>query len=155
MTRLRYSKPGFLFLVIASGFGFLIFLTVFLEFYAWRHFGTWDNISLTCSNGSIGVVKSDVYPPLTFGGYLRFRRVSKWDWRFALWPRYKRGTNTLSRYRTFLFLPFWIPMMLSALISLSFYRRVKRRSQRGFCIKCDYNLTGNTSGVCPECGERI
>lgn len=25
----------------------------------------------------------------------------------------------------------------------------------GFCVKCSYNLTGNTSGVCPECGEPI
>lgn len=24
-----------------------------------------------------------------------------------------------------------------------------------FCGKCHYNLTGNTSGVCPECGEEI
>lgn len=23
------------------------------------------------------------------------------------------------------------------------------------CHKCDYNLTGNTTGVCPECGTRI
>ena len=23
------------------------------------------------------------------------------------------------------------------------------------CRKCGYNLTGNVSGVCPECGERI
>jgi predicted Zn-ribbon and HTH transcriptional regulator len=23
------------------------------------------------------------------------------------------------------------------------------------CHKCGYNLTGNTSGVCPECGSRI
>ena len=23
------------------------------------------------------------------------------------------------------------------------------------CGKCGYSLTGNTSGVCPECGERI
>ena len=24
----------------------------------------------------------------------------------------------------------------------------------GHCARCDYNLMGNTSGVCPECGER-
>ena len=23
------------------------------------------------------------------------------------------------------------------------------------CRRCGYDLTGNTSGVCPECGERI
>ena len=25
----------------------------------------------------------------------------------------------------------------------------------GQCVKCGYNLTGNISGVCPECGEKI
>ena len=25
----------------------------------------------------------------------------------------------------------------------------------GYCIRCGYNLTGNTSGICPECGEAI
>jgi hypothetical protein len=27
--------------------------------------------------------------------------------------------------------------------------------QRGFCQKCGYNLTGNVSGQCPECGTAI
>lgn len=27
--------------------------------------------------------------------------------------------------------------------------------QRGYCKTCSYNLTGNTSGVCPECGTPI
>ena len=34
------------------------------------------------------------------------------------------------------------------------YRRYRRR-KKGLCLKCGYNLTGNVSGVCPECGERI
>jgi hypothetical protein len=25
----------------------------------------------------------------------------------------------------------------------------------GICAKCGYNLTGNVSGICPECGSRI
>ena len=31
-------------------------------------------------------------------------------------------------------------------------RKVSRRRQEGRCVKCDYDLTGNTTGVCPECG---
>lgn len=30
-----------------------------------------------------------------------------------------------------------------------------RRSKRGQCLNCGYDLTGNTSGVCPECGKMI
>lgn len=28
-----------------------------------------------------------------------------------------------------------------------------RRRRRGLCLKCGYNLEGDLSGVCPECGE--
>ncbi len=31
----------------------------------------------------------------------------------------------------------------------------QRRVQHGRCKKCRYNLTGNVSGVCPECGTKI
>ena len=36
-------------------------------------------------------------------------------------------------------------------------RIVKRvlRHRRDVCHRCGYNLTGNTSGVCPECGKPI
>ena len=27
-----------------------------------------------------------------------------------------------------------------------------RRRRKGLCVKCAYDLTGNVSGVCPECG---
>lgn len=33
-------------------------------------------------------------------------------------------------------------------------RRYLRR-RGGYCATCGYDLTGNTSGVCPECGESI
>ena len=31
----------------------------------------------------------------------------------------------------------------------------ERRLERGLCLRCGYNLAGNTSGVCPECGALI
>ena len=30
--------------------------------------------------------------------------------------------------------------------------RRRHRRRRGLCLKCSYDLTGNASGVCPECG---
>ena len=38
-----------------------------------------------------------------------------------------------------------------AVTFLLWFRR-RRRPLPGQCAKCSYNLTGNTSGVCPECG---
>jgi hypothetical protein len=29
------------------------------------------------------------------------------------------------------------------------------RQERGLCTRCGYDLTGNVSGVCPECGTAI
>jgi predicted RNA-binding Zn-ribbon protein involved in translation (DUF1610 family) len=34
------------------------------------------------------------------------------------------------------------------------HRRRIIRDQKGLCRSCGYNLTGNMSGVCPECGTR-
>jgi len=43
-----------------------------------------------------------------------------------------------------------------------FMWRVKRRAARvefrrknGICVDCGYDLRGNTTGVCPECGEPV
>jgi len=34
-------------------------------------------------------------------------------------------------------------------------RRFVRRGRPGHCRECSYNLAGNTSGVCPECGKAV
>lgn len=33
--------------------------------------------------------------------------------------------------------------------------RAEHRQNNGHCTSCNYNLTGNVSGVCPECGTKI
>ena len=33
--------------------------------------------------------------------------------------------------------------------------RRRRRRKRGLCLTCGYNLTGNTSGMCPECTAKV
>jgi hypothetical protein len=34
-------------------------------------------------------------------------------------------------------------------------RRIHDRQAKGLCCNCGYNLTGNVSGRCPECGVEI
>lgn len=56
--------------------------------------------------------------------------------------------------------PIWIMFVTVAIVpSITFVRFAlrRRRSRRlgPTCKKCGYNLTGNTSGVCPECGQPI
>ena len=52
---------------------------------------------------------------------------------------------------------FFRPWLLAAVVGfptallISFDRR--RRIPPGHCQTCGYNLTGNLSGICPECGE--
>jgi hypothetical protein len=50
--------------------------------------------------------------------------------------------------------PHWILAMLFAFVPFVRYmaRRRGRSPLRGHCGRCGYNLTGNVSGTCPECG---
>lgn len=61
------------------------------------------------------------------------------DWLHASWP--------LARW----WIPLWTPFLAVALPTAWFCHR-DRRPPRGYCAGCSYNLTGNVSGTCPECG---
>lgn len=53
-----------------------------------------------------------------------------------------------------LYLPLWVLSLMFALFVGYLHRNGLRRSV-GHCRSCDYNLTGNTSGICPECGTPV
>ena len=49
-------------------------------------------------------------------------------------------------------LPLWIPIVLCLVVAALAHRRA-RKPAPGACRKCGYDLTGNVTGVCPECGN--
>lgn len=51
-------------------------------------------------------------------------------------------------------LPFWMPTLLTMWLTLRAWRSA-RRPPPGFCAQCGYNLTGNTTGRCSECGTAV
>lgn len=49
-------------------------------------------------------------------------------------------------------LPIWILLLISAIPTVYLFYGDSRHPP-GHCRKCGYDLTGNVSGVCPECGR--
>ncbi len=64
--------------------------------------------------------------------------------RVLLWEPWSRGAQIVV-------IPFWIPLLLAGLPTTLLWWRDRRRVQPGHC-PCGYDLTGNVSGICPECG---
>ncbi len=50
--------------------------------------------------------------------------------------------------------PVWIPLLLGGLPTLWLWWR-ERLGPGGLCQRCGYDLTGNVSGTCPECGAAV
>jgi hypothetical protein len=49
----------------------------------------------------------------------------------------------------------WLFFLLFAVPTALFWWRDHRRTQPGHCQRCSYDLTGSTSGTCPECGSPV
>ena len=54
----------------------------------------------------------------------------------------------------FVAVPLWIPL-LAGLIPWLFRLWHRARRKPGHCRFCDYDLMGNVSGTCPECGRGV
>ena len=77
----------------------------------------------------------------------------------AFFPCKRTGVQQTSGFwMQEIFVATWLPFVLAALLTLSawrreIYNRLSTRIPPGHCQACGYNLTGNVSGRCPECGE--
>ena len=65
-----------------------------------------------------------------------------------------RLLRSLHEEGTVLVIPLWALVLVLAIPTLWLWCR-DRRPPPGFCQTCAYDLTGNESGVCPECGEAV
>ncbi len=107
---------------------------------------------------SSGVVAFLVYTndPGDYVGWSGYRNR---DVELGWWPSYDDSTSPAAgphlRQRTRrLILPLWIPLLLTVVPTVILWRR-DRRHTPGHCRKCAYDLTGNVTGVCSECGEKM
>lgn len=86
----------------------------------------------------------------SFRGWRTFETQNGW-----LSPWHGRSM----RARANIFIPFWAVIVVVGIswfilrrLEKRMHRLAKHRAQAGSCIGCGYLLTGNESGICPECG---
>lgn len=86
-----------------------------------------------------------------------FQIADTWERGIASWglrlPTYRRDSWPAEWTRRFE-LPLWIPTLAAwGLVAVLIFAR--RGCPPNCCNECGYDLTGNTSGICPECGASI
>ncbi len=63
--------------------------------------------------------------------------------------------NAVFTGHQFQILPLWIPSAVALISTTLLWLRPRRRPAKGHCPTCSYDLTGNESGKCPECGTPL
>ena len=129
---------------------------------------TLDTISI--EDGDVVVSHLTYFKPFPFEGDLdRFAKSHLYSQRqgpraagapdvgFTL-PAFRRGTWPTGQAPRMAWvgigLPLWIVILLGAIIFLFGVWRL-RMPPPNACLRCRYDLTGNTSGRCPECGLSV
>ncbi len=68
----------------------------------------------------------------------------------CLWPSVAQNPGRAS----VIYIPLWLPFLIVMIPTALLWWR-DRRLPPGHCQRCGYNLTGNVSGRCPECGDPV
>ena len=97
---------------------------------------------------------SPTYPDFSFGS----PEQSKWGFKWGRFAHPPASDGTPASYAFELVVPMWSVVLLLLPLSIAGLWRWLRRAgnaPEGHCTKCRYSLTGNISGVCPECGTAV
>ncbi|GEM_PF-1684070 len=95
-------------------------------------------------------------PESLWWAYQREPRSARLCWSFGIFsaPQSIAISGPLSLEHTWVSVPIWFLVLLVGVPSAFLWYR-DRRHAPGLCIKCNYDLRGSVSGVCPECGTVI
>ena len=84
-------------------------------------------------------------------------KIEGFDGWYTTWmPTYR--PNFTGPRSFFVTMPMWIPTLICQTtcgLVVFQHSRSEQRHKHGRCEQCGYDLTGNESGVCPECGFEI
>ena len=81
-----------------------------------------------------------------------FSALYRGGYSFYPLPSIEIGHPSTRRTDLTVIIPLWIPILLVGIPMFLLWRR--GRIPLGHCSSCGYNLRGNVSGACPECGAK-
>jgi hypothetical protein len=144
----------------AGTLGCLLIVTAFVWSMFWMASYSWMTKGaayvVTLSDGLMTLGR-DSLQPFCFPGWQLESQGELWQSRFPF-PVVPSIRQPLPGYHLVI-LPLWLPLLVLLIPTLAFLVRdawtARRRPRPGFCRQCDYDLTGNVSGRCPECGLEI
>ncbi len=132
--------------------------------YLWARSLHGDGWYLSLSAGSVSWTSGLIPTPEGVGVILRgwtappAGRALPWNRNFGLiWPEgWSDSDGAFGPPAAQYILPLWLPFVaVGGPTAFLIWRDRRRRIPPGHCQSCGYNLTGNTSGICPECGTPI
>ncbi len=89
--------------------------------------------------------------------YHRTEGRGRFDWSPPIWFQWQKRARL--RMASFVIAtPLWIPSVGLALTTIVLARPLLRtwhRRRHNLCVTCGYDLRGNTSRVCSECGQPV
>ncbi len=136
-------KPRLRRLILSIGFSLTMVLTVaWILSWWWRasvYFGGW--VAISCH---YGVVKFYNYSDFDGATHWHFERAAHHEFELVWWLRFNNFVAII---------PLWIPWLAVLGGTVFVWLRFKPPAT-GHC-SCGYNLAGNESGACPECGTPV
>jgi hypothetical protein len=97
------------------------------------------------------------HPPMG-GSSLGTGRWWPWIWRYDSYQSWRLTADAVKCNFQRIVIPFWLLFLLVLMPTLLLWYpdyRAWRAYPPSHCQKCGYDLTGNESGRCPECGREI
>jgi hypothetical protein len=117
--------------------------------------GYWADIEPSIYLSGEAATQSSYWRP----GELRDIAASPWKLTFQpglptqWWPGVLRSGNNRGTWDDYVWIPLWIPLVMAGVLTALLWWRA-RPARPGHC-RCGYDLTGNVSGRCPECGIEL
>lgn len=75
----------------------------------------------------------------------------QFNWRYLC----RAGRGDPGQYYVSMTLPYPAILLILLLLAARSVRAFWNRARPAVCVACGYDLTGNSSGLCPECGSKI